>query len=218
MKILGIRSLPLPEIKVIRMGRNIDNRGYFLEPFRKSDLFGHPELADSFRGVEFVQTNESLSRPGTMRGLHFQWDPAMGKLVRTLRGRMIDVVLDIRKGSPTYGKAIAHDMPNDPSADFSEWIWVPPGFAHGNFFPEETVIEYFCTAEHNPECEGAISFFSPGIDWSLCDLVLKALFDDFVGGGNLLLSAKDEKAPTLEQWENDTRSRNFIYTEEQNTK
>ena len=213
MKILAVKSLTLPEIKVIRMRRNIDSRGYFLEPFRKSDMFGHPALADSFRGVEFVQTNESLSRPGTMRGLHFQWDPPMGKLIRTLRGRMIDVVLDIRKGSPTYGKAIAYDMPNDPAVDVSEWIWVPPGFAHGNFFPEETVIEYFCTAEHNPECEGAISFFSPGIDWSLCHPATKALYDDFIGRGDLLLSAKDRGAPALDEWLEDERSSNFIYEE-----
>ena len=211
MNILSVTPLPLPEIKVIRLGRFPDRRGYFLEPFRKSDLFGHPALADSLEGMEILQANESLSRPGTMRGLHFQWGPPMGKLVRTLRGRMIDVVLDIRKGSPTYGKAIAYDMPNDPAADFSEWIWVPPGFAHGNFFPEETVIEYLCTAEHNPECEAGVSFFSPGIDWSLCDPGMKRLFDVFTERHNLLMSDKDRNAPSLEEWAGDERSNNFIY-------
>lgn len=213
MNILEVKELALPGIKVIRLGRCPDHRGYFLEPFRRSDLLGHLGLADSFRGVEFLQTNESLSRPGTMRGLHFQWNPYMGKLVRTLRGRMVDFVLDIRKGSPTFGKIIGYDMPYDASAGHAEWIWVPPGFAHGNIFPEETTIEYFCSGEHNPECEAGISFFSDDMDWSLCIPKVKRLFDDFVASNGLLMSAKDRDAPTLSEWAGDGRSDNFIHKE-----
>src|SRR5690606_8308158 len=97
---------------------------------------------DCLKGLQFVQVNESYSRPGTVRGLHFQWNPYMGKLVRTVYGRMVDIALDIRKGSPTFGKALLYDMPSQPDQDYAEWIWIPPGFAHGNYFTAETVIEY----------------------------------------------------------------------------
>ena len=105
MKILDVKSLAISDIKVIRFGRFGDHRGFFAEHFRKSDFGTHPQL-DFMAGVEFSQCNESFSRPGTIRGLHFQWNPYMGKLVRTLSGRMTDMVLDIRKGSPTFGKIL----------------------------------------------------------------------------------------------------------------
>ena len=110
MKILDVFDLAIPEVKVIRFGRFPDNRGYFSEQYRFSD-FETGDALPFMRGVRFVQANESFSRAGTIRGLHFQWNPYMGKLVRTIRGHMIDVVLDVRKGSPTYGRIIAHDMP-----------------------------------------------------------------------------------------------------------
>src|SRR5207249_5665308 len=97
MNILEVKALAFPEIKVIRFGRYHDHRGYFTEHFRRSDLHTSP-LTPFLKGVEFVQGNESFSKAGTVRGLHFQWNPYMGKLVRPLQGRMIDLVLDIRKG------------------------------------------------------------------------------------------------------------------------
>src|SRR5579883_2717712 len=100
----------------------------------------------------------------------------MGRLVRTLPGRRVALVLDIRKGSPTFGKIIAHDMPARPSNDWNEWIWVPPGFAHGNMFPEESAIEYFCSGEYSPGCEAGISPLAADIDWSLCDAGLRECF------------------------------------------
>src|SRR5919202_3137696 len=127
MKILEAKQLKMPEIKVVRFARFRDRRGYFTEHFRQSDFRTNP-LASFMEGVEFVQTNESFSKAGTVRGLHFQWKPYMRKLVRTLYGHMVDLVLDIRIGSPTFGKAIAYDMPSNQSTDFNEWIWVPPGF------------------------------------------------------------------------------------------
>src|SRR5258708_101271 len=152
MNVLEVKALALPEIHVIRFGRFRDQRGYFTEHFRRSDLHTSPHTP-FLKGVEFVQGNESFSWAGTVRGLHFQWNPYMGKLVRTLHGHMIDLVLDIRKGSPAFGKIIAYDMPTRKTDDFNEWIWVPPGFAHGNVFPEDTSIEYFCTGEYSPKCE-----------------------------------------------------------------
>ena len=168
MKILSVTTLAIPDVKVIRFARFCDARGYFTEPFRKSDLQAHPQTG-FFRGLEFTQANESFSRPGVIRGLHFQWNPYMGKLVRTIAGRMVDLVLDIRKGSPCQGKIIAYDMPSRVDDDYGTWIWVPPGMAHGNLFTEPTQIEYYCTGEYSPGCEAGISPLSGELDWSLCD-------------------------------------------------
>lgn len=209
MKILKINSLQIPDIKVIRFGRFCDHRGYFTESFRKSDLFGHPDL-ESMKRIEWVQGNESFSKKGTIRGLHFQWNPYMGKLVRTLQGHMVDLVLDIRKGSPTFGKIIAYDMPDNSQADFGEWIWIPPGFAHGNFFIKDTLIEYLCTGEYNPNGEAGISPLAEDLDWSLCDKPLKNLFDS-IASTTSLITDKDRGGLSLNQWVKDKRSEYFIY-------
>lgn len=207
MKVIDVKELAIPDVKVIRFARFKDDRGYFTEPYRKSDFAIHLT-----NGLEIVQTNESYSKAGVVRGLHFQWNPYMGKLVRTLKGRMIDMVMDIRKGSQTYGKIIAHDMPSNSDLDYDEWIWVPPGFAHGNFFTEESLIEYYCTGEYSPNCESGISPLSEDIDWSLCDKELRELFNSTIKE-NSLLSEKDKNGLTLNQWTNDPRSENFIYGE-----
>lgn len=209
MKIVGVNTLQIEGVKVIRFARFCDNRGYFTEHYRKSDFEGHAETA-FMRDVEFVQCNESYSKKGTMRGLHFQWNPYMGKLVRTLTGRMIDMVLDIRKGSPTFGKIILYDMPVDHEADYHEWIWVPPGFAHGNFFMEDTMIEYFCSGEYSPGCEASISPLAKDIDWTLCDPNLKELFDSIVPSTTLITN-KDKNGFSVNNWENHEQSNNFVY-------
>ncbi|MCJ7777336.1 MAG: dTDP-4-dehydrorhamnose 3,5-epimerase family protein [Sedimentisphaerales bacterium] len=208
MKLLEIKTLKIDAVKVIKFARFRDHRGYFTEHSRKSDLANHPELG--LANVEFVQANESCSKAGTVRGLHFQWNPCMGKLVRTLTGRMIDMVLDIRKGSPTFGKIILYDMPVSREADYSEWIWVPPGFAHGNFFPEDTMIEYFCSGEYSPGCEGCISPLAEDIDWSLCDRKLKRLYDQLVPT-TTLITEKDKNGLSVNAWHKDARSDNFVY-------
>jgi dTDP-4-dehydrorhamnose 3,5-epimerase len=134
----------------------------------------------------------------------------MGKMVRTVFGRMIDLILDIRKGSPNYGKIIAYDMPSYQDRDFSEWIWVPPGFAHGNFFTEDTIIEYFCSGEYSPGCEAGISPLAGDIDWSLCDSELRMLFNE-IKTGKLVISDKDKSGLSLQDWDRDERSKNFIF-------
>ena len=149
MKILSVTTLKLPDVKVIRFARFADHRGYFAEPFRRSDIEAHPEIG-FLREIALPQMNESWSRAGVVRGLHFQWNPFMGKLVRTVSGRMVDIFMDIRLGSPTFGRAAMHDMPSASTDDYAEWIWVPPGFAHGNFFTVESRIEYLCSAEVQP--------------------------------------------------------------------
>ena len=210
MKILSVEQLEIPEIKVIRFARFRDERGYFTEHFRRDDFDTSP-LTPFMAGVEFVQANESFSRATTVRGLHFQWNPYMGKLVKTLHGHMVDVVLDIRKGSPTFGKAIAYDMPSERSEEFNEWIWVPPGFAHGNTFLVDTSIEYLCSGQYSPGNEAGISPLAEDIDWSLCDPSLREKFHD-IASNTALMTDKDRNGFTVSAWERDERSGNFVYT------
>jgi dTDP-4-dehydrorhamnose 3,5-epimerase len=134
----------------------------------------------------------------------------MGKLVRTLSGRMVDMVLDIRKGSPTFGKILLYDMPADREADYHEWIWVPPGFAHGNFFTEDSMIEYFCSGEYSPGCEAGVSPLSEDIDWTLCDTGLKKLFDG-IASSTSLITDKDKNGFSVGGWRTHENSDNFIY-------
>lgn len=209
MKIIEIKDLTIPELKVISYARFRDARGYFTEPYRLSDLYANSAM-ESFRGSTVVQCNESYSLHGTIRGLHFQWDPPMGKLVRTVSGHMIDLALDIRKGSPSFGRLIAYDMPSNLDAEYGEWIWVPPGFAHGNVFLQDTVIEYLCTGEYNQASEDCISPLSQDIDWSLCDKRLENAFKSAASTSSLI-TEKDRFGLSVEQWNNNPRSMHFIY-------
>jgi dTDP-4-dehydrorhamnose 3,5-epimerase len=208
MNITAVDQLAIPEIKVIHFARFCDQRGYFTEHYRQSDFEMSP-LTSFMRDVSFVQMNESFSRATTIRGLHFQWNPYMGKLVRTLHGHMIDLVLDIRLESPTFGKAIAYDMPAHHAQDAGAWIWVPPGFAHGNMFLEDTSIEYLCSGEYSPGCEAGISPLADDIDWSLCDPTLRETFDQ-MARETILITDKDRHGLSVNDWSHDERSRNFV--------
>jgi len=208
-RILDVKSLMIPEIKVIRFARFCDRRGFFAESFRKSDIANHSKLS-FLRGVEFLQCNESRSKPRTVRGLHFQWNPYMGKLVRTLSGRMVDMALDIRKGSENFGKIIAYEMMANLDSEFGEWIWIPPGFAHGNFYREESQIEYFCSGEYSPGCEGAISPLAQDIDWSLCDSTLRKQYDEVIAG-DFLITEKDRHGHSVSSWARTPNSSQFSF-------
>ena len=120
----------------------------------------------------------------------------------------IYIILDIRKGSPTLGKLVMYDMPADRASASQEWIWVPPGFAHGNVFPEDTLIEYFCSGEYSQGCEAGISPYAPDIDWALCDASLKKAFDG-IAVATSLVTEKDRNGFSLSQWLKDERSNNF---------
>lgn len=205
MKILKIKALEFPEVKVIRYGKFLDARGYFAETFRKSDTFELSEL-EFLKTVNFPQINESFARPGVIKGLHFQWDPPLGKLVRVVRGHMLDMVLDLKKTSPNFGKIILCDMPDNQQQEFGEWIWVPAGFAHGMIFTEESLIEYFFTDNYNPKAEAGIFPLAQDLDWSLCEVALKQQFDALVKKG-VILSERDQAGFTLKQWSEDARSK-----------
>lgn len=207
MRIETIRSLGIPEVKVVTFHRFGDHRGYFTETYRRSDV---DDVADEIGRWPLAQVNESYSRKGTLRGLHFQWNPYMGKLVRTIVGHMIDIVLDIRKGSPTVGKVVTYDMPMLPESPVGEWIWVPPGFAHGNFFREDTTIEYFCSGEYSPNSEAGITPLAQDIDWSMSSIDLPA---EWTGAGDeaLLISDKDRNNQDLTGWLSRPESEQFRY-------
>lgn len=209
MKILSVTSLALPEVKVIRYQRFTDVRGYFTESFNQSEFNSNPDLS-FLKNAMFIQVNESYSKQNTIRGLHFQWSPYQGKLVRTVFGHMTDLVMDIRKGSPNFGKIIAYDLPSDHSRDYGELIWIPVGFAHGGYYPEETQIEYLCTSNWNPSNEAGISPITTDIDWSLCDSDLKKKFEE-IANGTHLMSDKDRDGFTLKQWLENPNSNEFIY-------
>ena len=159
-----------------------DARGYFFESFSQREF-------DAEVGpVRFVQDNESKSSYGVMRGLHFQAPPfAQSKLVRCVRGRVLDVVLDIRRGSPTYGQHVAVELSEDNHRQF----FIPRGFAHGfAVLSEMAVFQYKCDEYYHPESEGGISILdsSLGIDWH-------------IPAEHVILSEKDTKHQLLKDFE-----------------
>ena len=138
-----------------------DSRGYFFESYSKAEFDRH------IGPVDFVQDNESRSTRGVMRGLHFQRPPfSQAKLVRCTHGRVLDVAVDLRAGSPTYGRHVAVEL----SADNKLQFFVPRGFAHGfAVLSEEAVINYKCDNYYAPQSDGGISILDPslGIDWQI---------------------------------------------------
>lgn len=155
-----------------------DSRGYFFESYSQK------EFNKQVRPIKFVQDNESKSKYGVVRGLHFQkGKDAQSKLVRVVNGRVLDVAVDIRKGSPTFGKYVAVELTEDNHRQ----LFIPRGFAHGFAVLSETAIfQYKCDNFYAPQSEGAIAWNDPeiGIDWQLP-------IED------ILLSAKDSNHPML---------------------
>lgn len=155
-----------------------DARGYFFESYSERDFNAH------VREIHFVQDNESKSSYGVMRGLHFQRPPfTQSKLVRCVKGAVLDVAVDIRKGSPTYGQHVAVELTEDNHRQF----FVPRGFAHGfAVLSEEAVFQYKCDNFYHPEADGGISILdtSLGIDWR-------------IPTDKAILSEKDTKHPLL---------------------
>ena len=177
----------LPGLKVFPARRFLDERGFVLQSYTQSGL----NALGVFAG--FKQALQSQSRRGVVRGLHFQWDPPQGKLVRCMSGAVLDVVVDIRHGSPTLGEHAALEL----SAVNSLVLWVPPGFAHGFMaLADDSLVFYECTEEWAPAGEGGILWSDPAlaIEWPVLPPIV---------------SEKDSQAPTLAQWLADPRSRRF---------
>ena len=159
-----------------------DSRGYFFESYSKR------EFDEKVRPIKFVQDNESCSTYGVMRGLHFQRPPfAQSKLVRCVKGRVLDVAVDIRKGSPTYGQHVAVELTEDNHRQF----FIPRGFAHGfAVLSDIAVFQYKCDNYYHPEADGGISIqdTSLGIDWQ-------------IDPSQAILSEKDTKHPLLAEFD-----------------
>ena len=159
-----------------------DARGYFFESYSQR------EFEEKVGKVDFVQDNESMSKKGVMRGLHFQRPPfSQSKLVRCVKGRVLDVAVDIRKGSPTYGKHVAVELTEDNHLQF----FIPKGFAHGFVvLSDVAVFQYKCDNFYHPEADGGISILddSLGIDWK-------------ISTQNAILSEKDTKHPLLKDFD-----------------
>jgi dTDP-4-dehydrorhamnose 3,5-epimerase len=158
-----------------------DNRGCFTESYKArafNDAVG--------RNVTFVQDNQSLSKAiGTVRALHYQSPPhAQGKLVRVLHGRIIDIIVDVRLGSPTFGQFVRVEL----NAKKGQQLWVPEGFLHGfSTLEANTIVFYKVTAIYMPNCDGSVRFDSLDIDWGLTSTPI--------------LSHKDCAAPAFVDWE-----------------
>ncbi len=172
-----IEGLAIIEPKVFQ-----DSRGYFFESFSERDF------AENVAPVAFVQDNESKSSYGVVRGLHFQKPPhAQAKLVRVVRGRVLDVAVDLRRDSPTYGKYHAVELTEDNHLQF----FIPKGFAHGfSVLSEEAVFQYKCDSYYAPQSEGSVLWNDPeiGVDWRIPE-------------EDIILSAKDSKGPLFKDLE-----------------
>ena len=182
-------TTPIKDVVVVKPEVFKDERGFFLEVFRE-DLFAETGLPSAF-----VQLNHSGSVRNTVRGLHFQWDPPMSKLMRVTRGEAFLVAVDIRRGSPTLGRWFGVNA----SAEDRIQLYAPAGCARGFCAVSAFVeIQYLCTAIYNPGGEAGILWNDPavGVEWPVKDP---------------LLSMKDREAQTLEEWLERTESAAFTY-------
>ena len=182
---MKIISLAIPDVKLIEPDVFGDNRGFFMETYR-ADQFKEAGIP-----TNFVQDNMSSSRKGVLRGLHFQKNPySQGKLVRVVRGEVFDVAVDLRKGSPYYGKWVGDFL----SEENKRSLYVPNSFAHGFcVVSDEAVFHYKCTEFYHPEAEGGIQLNDPtlAIDWRIPETAR-------------IISDKDTKHPTFDEY---TRNR-----------
>lgn len=160
-----------------------DDRGYFFESFSQR------EFEEKVCKTIFVQDNESKSSYGVLRGLHFQKPPfSQSKLVRVIKGAVLDVAVDIRKDSPTFGQYVSVELTGDNHRQF----FIPRGFAHGfSVLSEEIIFQYKCDNFYSPQSEGAIAWNDPdlNIDWH-------------IPAEKVVLSEKDSKHPRLKDWQN----------------
>jgi dTDP-4-dehydrorhamnose 3,5-epimerase len=185
----AIESTALDEVKIVVPERMPDGRGFFMEVFRQ-DLFAELGLPGTFR-----QLNHSRSTKGVVRGLHFQWDPPMGKLMRVIVGRAFLVAVDVRVGSPTLGRWVGLEA----TADEPRELWAPASYARGFCVLSDVAeIEYLTTGTYNKATESGIRWNDPamGIDWPVRDPIL---------------SAKDEHAQSLAEWLARPESAAFAY-------
>lgn len=194
-----ITPLTISDVKLLTVDRYHDPRGYFMEVIKTDFLTHSPELP-SLQGKTFAQSNESSSTKGVVRGLHAQCQPALDKILRVLQGTVIDIAVDIRPASPTFGQAVAYEVTYDPNAKTEKMICIPFGFAHGFIAVTDCRIQYFQTAVWNKDGESAITIRDPDIDWRQCSTDLQQKIQEHLKTG--FLSEKDAAGLTLNDWKN----------------
>ncbi len=179
---MNVIKTEIDEVLIVEPKVFEDSRGYFFESYSQRDF--SKEVGD----IHFVQDNESKSSYGVVRGLHFQKPPyTQSKLVRVIKGRVLDVAVDIRKGSPTYGKWVSCELTEDNHRQF----FIPKGFAHGfSVLSETALFQYKCDEFYHPESEGAILWNDPqlNVDWQLPADVVQ-------------LSEKDKRNPLFKDFD-----------------
>ena len=186
---LKVKTTTIDAVKIIEPEIFKDNRGFFMEVFRQ-DQFKELGLP-----ANFVQLNHSGSVKNVVRGLHFQWDPPMGKLMRVSRGTAFLVAVDIRKGSPTLGKWVGVEASEENCLQ----VWAPASFARGFcVLSEFAEIQYLTSGTYSNKCESGILWNDPalGIEWPV---------------DRPIISDKDNKAQTLAEWLQTEDSDNFVY-------
>jgi dTDP-4-dehydrorhamnose 3,5-epimerase len=187
----SVEATAIPEVRIVRPKLFPDERGWFTE------LFAAPAFADLGLPTGFLQVNQSRSTTGVVRGLHFQWGPPQGKLMRVVRGRAFMVAADIRPGSPTLGRVVTLEASDEEPVLF----WAPASFARGFCaLADVTEVEYLCTNAYNPACESGIRWDDPalGIAWPVADP---------------RVSPKDAAAGSLADWLARPESEVFRYRE-----
>lgn len=186
---MTVEETEFPGLLVIQPKVFEDNRGYFFESYNQKSFIKKNIVCN------FVQDNQAFSSYGIVRGLHYQLEPyAQTKLVRVISGKILDVVVDIRKHSPTYGKAFSIEL----SAENKIQLFIPPGFAHGySVLSEQAEVFYKCDAYYNKESEGGVRWNDPAlnIDWK-------------IPPDRVIVSEKDSNYPGIADCEN-----NFIFQE-----
>jgi dTDP-4-dehydrorhamnose 3,5-epimerase len=187
-----VESRHLRDVVVLTAKAYPDQRGYFMETYREDQF-----LEIGLPGI-FVQDNHSYSRKGVVRGLHFQWDPRMGKLMRVTHGAAFLVAVDLRLGSPTLGQWVGIEA----TAENRKQVWAPAGFARGFCaLTEGAEVQYKCTGLYNPKAESAIRWDDPsvGIEWP---------------PRKVIVSEKDRQAQTLAEWLSSPNARHFTYADQ----
>lgn len=184
-----VENTSIEAVKIISHQVFEDERGFFMEAYRKDEFekLGLP--------TDFVQVNHSRSAKNVVRGLHFQWEPPMGKMMRVTVGEAFLVAVDVRKGSPTLGQWVGETL----SAENKKQMWAPAGFARGfAVLSDVAEVQYMTTGQYNGNAESGILWNDPeiGIEWPV---------------DNPILSEKDVKAQTLAEWLDQPDSNNFLY-------
>jgi len=197
------------DVKLISYDAFTDHRGFFTEPYRKSDLFEKTNIS-GLKNKQVVQINESFSVKHTVRGLHFQYDPYQHKFSRPVIGHIIALAVDVRKNSPTFSLAYMFELKSSLKDTSFQWLYLPPGYAYGFLTLEDSLIQYLLTGEYNQQGEVSICPLAEDINWSKADNDLKSVYIK-LAKVTKNISEKDKNSINLTDWSHDSRIKYFTH-------